>query len=242
MRIAICDDDKDELSHISSMIGTYKQERCAPVICKAFQSATELLATSKAGEYDLYLLDVMMPGVDGMETAKELRSFDSSAAIVFLTSSPEFAVESYKYKAQDYLLKPANAERLFPILDALLEKQQKPGDGLSVKTKCGIARILFERLSHVEVVTKQVYFHLSDGSVRETTASLAKFEDALLSHPEFVRVHRAYIVNLWQVAELAASEIITLSGKKIPVSRQNYVKVRDAYVEQMFCRKGDAPK
>lgn len=240
MQIAICDDDIDELSRISFMINTYRQEQCAPVICKAFHSATELLATAKSGEYDLYLLDVMMPGVDGMETAKEIRSFDSTAAIVFLTSSPEFALESYKYKAQDYLLKPADREQLFSILDILQKKQLKPADGFSIKTKNGIARILFAHLSHVEVMNKWVYFHLSDGSIWETTASLAEFENVLLSRPEFVRVHRSYIVNLWQVLTLTTNEIITLSEKKIPVSRHNYPKVRDAYVEQMFCRKGNS--
>ena len=238
MQIAICDDDKDELTQISSMIDTYRQKRCAPVAYKAFYSATELLATVKSGAFDLYLLDVLMPGVNGMEAAREIRELDSDAAIVFLTSSPEFAVESYRYKAQDYLLKPAKAERLCPILDALLEKQKKPAEGLKVKTKNGIANILFERLSHVEVVNKWVYFHLSDGSVRKATASLSEFESTLLARPEFVRVHRAYIVNLWQVAELTAGGIVTLSGKKLLVSRQNYPKVRDAYVEQRFCGGG----
>lgn len=238
MQIAICDDDKDELTHISSMIETYRQERCAPVVYKTFSSATELLATTKSGAYDLYLLDVMMPGVSGMETAKEIRGFDADAAIVFLTSSPEYAVESYKYKAQNYLLKPAKAEQLYPVLDALLEKQQKPSEGLTVKTKNGISHILFERLSHVEVLNRWVYFHLSDGSVREVYAPLAEFESDLFSRPEFVRVHRSYIVNLWQAAELTAKEIITLSGKKIPVSRQNYAMVRDAYVEQRFSKQG----
>ena len=238
MQIAVCDDDQDELAHISSMIESYRQARRAPVVYKAFPSATELLATVKSGEYDLYLLDVMMPGMSGMEAAKEIRGFDMDAAIVFLTSSPEFAVESYKYRAHDYLLKPAKTERLYPILDALLEKQKKPAESLTVKTKTGIAKILFERLSHIEVVNKRVYFYLSDGSVREATASLSEFESGLLARPEFVRTHRAYIVNLWQVAELTAGEIVTLSGKRLPVSRQNYSKVRDAYVEQRFCGRG----
>ena len=239
MQIAICDDDRDELAHISSIIDAYRKERCAPVVYKAFYSATELLATTKSGAYDLYLLDVLMPGVGGMEAAKEIRGFDMDAAIVFLTSSPEFAVESYKYKAQNYLLKPADTAQLYPVLDALLEKQQKPAEGMTIKTKNGIAHILFARLSHVEVLNKRVYFHLSDGSVRETAAPLVEFEKELLARPEFIRVHRAYIVNLWQVAELTAGEITTLAGKRLPVSRHNYPKVRDAYVEQRFCRGGN---
>ncbi|MDD3347832.1 LytTR family DNA-binding domain-containing protein, partial [Oscillibacter sp.] len=172
--------------------------------------------------------------VSGMEAAREIRGFDQDAELVFLTASPEFAVESYRYRAQDYLLKPAKREQLFPILNTLLAKRKKPQDGLSVRTKTGVAWILYERLAYVEVVNKWVYFHLSDGSVREAVSPLSAFEEDLLSRPEFVRTHRAYVVNLLQVAELDASGLTTLSGKKVPISRQNYAGVREAYIEQLF--------
>lgn len=240
MQIAICDDDSSELARLSSFLDTYRQDRCAPVTYKTFLSPLELLSTTKSGDYALYLLDVMMPGLNGMETAQEIRSFDTETKIVFLTSSPEFAVESYAVKAHDYILKPARAERLFPILDALLTEQQRPYEGLTVKTQSGITRILFSNLAYVEVMNKRVYFYLVDGSVREATAPLAEFESALLSRPEFVRVHRSYIVNLWQVSELNANGLITHAGKNIPVSRLLYGKVRDAYIEQLFGEKGVA--
>lgn len=237
MHIAICDDDRDELLRISSILDTYKQERKTSISYEAFHSATELLSTAKAGKYDLYLLDILMPGVNGMETAQEIRSFDQDTSIVFLTSSPEFAVQSYRYKAQDYLLKPAKPANIFPLLDILIAKTRKPQDCLGVKTKTGMARILFSDLAYVEVVNKRVYFHMSDGGVREAAASLAEFESILLSRPYFVRTHRSYIVNLLQIGELAGSEAITLSGKKVPISRQNFTKVRDAYIEQLFSKK-----
>ncbi|MDD2956864.1 MAG: LytTR family DNA-binding domain-containing protein [Oscillospiraceae bacterium] len=238
MQIAVCDDDPEELVRISSILDDYRQERKASICYRTFHSATELLATAKSGDYDLYLLDVMMPAVSGMEAARELRGFDQDAALVFLTSSPEFAVESYRYKAQDYLLKPAKRERLFPLLDALLAKRQASGECLSVKTKTGATLILYERLAYVEVVNKWVYFHLSDGSVREVASPLSAFEADLLTRPEFVRTHRAYLVNLIQVAELRANELTTLVGDKIPVSRQNYAEVREAYLGQLFARRG----
>ncbi|MEG0397382.1 MAG: LytTR family DNA-binding domain-containing protein [Oscillospiraceae bacterium] len=236
MKIAICDDDDDELIFISSIIDAYKQEQKVPLRCDTFHSATELLAMAKIGEYDLYILDVMMPCVSGMETAKEIRSFDQDTCIIFLTSSPEFAVESYQYKAQDYLLKPAKAAQLYPLLDTLLAKTRKPQESLGVKTKTGMARILFDNIVFLEVMGKHLYFHLTDGSVREAIAPLAKFEDILLARAEFVRAHRSYIVNLLQVAELTTNEVITFIGEKVPVSRQNYTNVRDAYVAQLFVK------
>ncbi len=234
MRIAICDDDKEELARISSFLDKYQREHNASLTYKAFHSGVELLSTVRSGDFALYLLDVIMPAVNGVEVAKEIRSFDTEAKIVFLTSSPEFAVASYTVKAMDYILKPVEEGRLFGVLNELMTDSQKPQEGLTVKAKSGITRILFSRLVYVEVVNKQVYFHLSDNSVREITARLSEFEQTLLARPEFMRVHRSYIVNLFQINELTANGLTTHQGNSIPVSRALYKEVRDAYVKQLF--------
>ena len=76
-----------------------------------------------------------MPSMSGMDAAKEIRSFDSDAKIVFLTSSPEFAVESYLVKAKDYILKPVDENRLFALLDELYAEIQSIPEGIMVKTR-----------------------------------------------------------------------------------------------------------
>ena len=238
MKIAVCDDDSQELERISSFIDTYQRESKGPLTYKAFQSATELISSMGSGDYDILLLDIMMPGINGMQAAHEIRSFDAGVKIVFLTSSPEFAVESYTVKAYDYILKPVPKDKLFSILDAVIAEEQKPLEGLNVKTQLGMARILFSRLAFVEIMNKKLYFHLADGGVQEVTASLAAFEEELLARAEFVKVHRSYIVNLWQVGELGSKELITLAGKTVPISRLLYGKVREAYMKHLFLEKG----
>ena len=237
MKIAVCDDDAAELGQMISLLEAYRRERRACVTYASFHSAAELLSAAKNGGYDLYLLDVMMPGISGMEAARDIRGMDQQTNIVFLTSSPEFAVESYRYRAHHYLLKPVGAQQLFEILDTLRANMRRPSPGILVKTRGGLARICFDRISHVEVVNKWVYFHLTDGAVKAVTAPLVEFEKILLARPEFARVHRSYIVNLWQVSELTANEIVTLQGERVPVSRQNYARVRAAFVEQAFARR-----
>lgn len=113
----------------------------------------------------------------------------------------------------------------------------KPEDCVGIKNKNGITRILFSDLAYVEVVNKSVFFHLSDGNVREVNSPLSEYENVLLSRPEFVRTHRAFIVNLAQIGELTSCEAITISGKKVPVSRQNNAQVRNAYMEQLFAKR-----
>ncbi len=237
MKIAICDDDLQELDRISSFIDTYKRERKVPLAYKTFQSATELISHVSSGDYSILLLDILMPGINGMQAAHEIRAFDAGIKIVFLTSSPEFAVESYAVKAYDYILKPASKDKVFSMLDAVIAEEQIPMEGLTVKTQSGMARILFSRLAFVEIMSKKLYFHLADG-VLEVASSMAAFEEELLARSEFIKVHRSYIVNLWQVRELGPKELITNTGKTVPVSRLLYKKVREAYMKHLFLEKG----
>ena len=120
MYIAVCDDQADELEVLTSLLHVWQEEHKTPLRYKAFRNAAELLDAAEKERFTLYLLDVMMPGTNGLAAAREIRCFDDFADIVFLTSSPNFAYESYGVRALDYLLKPIRSEMLFPILNRLI--------------------------------------------------------------------------------------------------------------------------
>ena len=234
MLIAICDDDSLELARISTALEVYRQQRNLLLTYKTYSSATELVSGNQVLKYDLLFLDILMPGLSGIEAAKELRSLGNKTKIIFLTSSPEFALESYSVNARDYILKPVSTERLFSALDAILAEEQLSSDALKLKTGTGMLRILFSKIIYVEVMSKHLWFHLADGSVREVNAPLSAYEDILLARPEFIKVHRSYLVNLWHMEELTKSGFITDLGKHIPISRLAYSDVRKAYMEHLF--------
>ena len=121
-----------------------------------------------------------MPGMTGMDAAREIRSFDAAADIIFLTTSPGFAYESYGVRAAEYLLKPINAKLLYPVLDKLYLRDQKPQDGLTVKSNGMLVRLPFSQLSYVEVNGKHLFFNMADGTVHEVAASMREYEGALL--------------------------------------------------------------
>ena len=238
MRIAVCDDDIKELNRLSKLLNDYREKTKACFTFLTYSDGIALLEDVRTGVFDFMLLDVMMPLVNGMEIAHEVRAFNGNIKIAFLTSSPEFAVESYSVEAFAYLLKPATADNLFPVLDRLFRLAQKPEDGLSVKFHNGVANIPFFKLAYVEVMNRMLCFHLTDGSVRELIASLSDYEGLLLKRPEFIRVHRAFIVNLWQVQELRSADILTYTGSVVPVSRRLHAQVRKTYMDQLFAEKG----
>lgn len=236
MYIAVCEDQANELEQIMAMLHSWQQQRHASARCKAFRSAGELLDAAKKEPFTLYLLDIMMPGISGMSAAREIRSMDQVAEIIFLTSTPGFAYESYGVKALEYLLKPITAKLLFPILDRLWMQEQRPDEGLTLKVGTTRIRIPFSQLAYVEVNSKHLYFHLADGQVRETAGSLREYEALLLSRPEFMHTHRSYIVNMLQVEELSPTALRTFSGRELPVSRLLYPQLQKDYMQLLFAR------
>lgn len=180
MYIAVCDDQIEELEKLTALLQAWQSDRRSDVRFQTFRSGGQLLDAARAERFTLYLLDVLMPGMTGMDAAREIRSFDAAADIIFLTTSPGFAYESYGVRAAEYLLKPINAKLLYPVLDKLYLRDQKPQDGLTVKSNGMLVRLPFSHLSYVEVNGKHLFFNMADGTVHEVAASMREYEGALL--------------------------------------------------------------
>ena len=240
MYIAVCDDQIEELEKLTALLQAWQSDRRSDVRFQTFRSGGQLLDAARAERFTLYLLDVLMPGMTGMDAAREIRSFDAAADIIFLTTSPGFAYESYGVRAAEYLLKPINAKLLYPVLDKLYLRDQKPQDGLTVKSNGMLVRLPFSQLSYVEVNGKHLYFNLTDGQVREVVGSLKDYEPLLLARPEFMRIHRSYIVNMLQIDELSPAGVHTFSGTSLPVSRLLYAQLQKDYMKLLFAEREDA--
>ena len=237
MYIAVCDDQLEELTALTDLLDAWQDQRRIPLRYKTFRSAGALLDAAERERFTLYLLDVMMPGIDGMAAAREIRCFDAAADIVFLTSSPGFAYESYGVRALEYLLKPISAKLLFPVLDRLSLREQRPQDGLTLKVGATLIRVPFSQLAYVEVSGKHLFFNMTDGQVREVTGSLKDYEPLLLARPEFMRIHRSYIVNMLQIDELSPAGVHTFSGMSLPVSRLLYPQLQKDYMQLLFAER-----
>lgn len=234
MRIAVCDDDPQILLEVLSRLASYQVQRQTELFCQSFGNAIDLLMSMDSENYDLLFLDVLMPGLSGIQAAREIRQKNENIKIVFLTSSPEYAVESYSVQATNYLLKPATEERLFPILDQIADLLRKPEEALVIRTQGSVLRLPYKKIEYIEVMSKILYFHLTDGSTKEVRGSLSEYEPALLARPGFCKIHRSYLVNLRWVTEVCQKELLTASGRQVPIARSVYQQVRTTYTEFLF--------
>lgn len=236
IRIAFCDDDPSALDTLSQHLETYRLQRDLQIEYTAFQSPLELLFEYERGvRFDVLFLDILMPGENGIDTAAEIRGYDNNVKIIFLTSSSDYAVQSYNVSAHFYQVKPIGAESFFCLLDSVL-KELDDAQGKSVILRCknGITRLDLRRLEYCEVIHRTLFIHLSNGEVLESIGTLEELSRNLEPYGCFLRSHRSYMVNLEHVYSLSYRAITMTSRTQIPVPRGKYNEIKNAFLEYAF--------
>lgn len=234
MRIAVCDDDVRELEEVCSLIEQIGP-RFGRVRLRRYNNAVDLLHDMEVNrDVDVVIFDIMMPGLNGIDAARELRERNQAVNIIFLTSTPEFAVESYEVQATNYLLKPVEPAKLASTLERISQKLDQPRDVLTLEKPQRLVTLPFDHIEYVEIVGKTLHFMLRDGDEESIKAPLRDYEEKLLAHPGFFKTHRSYIVNLANMREYSADAFSSLSGRRIPVSRSLRKEAKEAYVRFLF--------
>lgn len=231
MKIAVCDDNKEELSSILTLLEQYEKTSGHSLFVRAFTSSTELASLVENERYDLYLFDILMPVLSGMELAKEIRSFDRAADIIFLTSSPEFAVESYTVKASNYLVKPIPKDAFFQALDDIFATKKKDeGRSLVVKSSIGVHKILLADLVYVEALNRKVIYYLRNGEELSCADRFASVCDGLAGCPEFLLAHRSFLVNMNYIRTIGNADLVLQGGKTIPLAQRRVTEIKKHYL------------
>ena len=233
LHIAVCDDNIDELSNMVQLIDHYRTSKHLNCEHAVFSNGFELVSVLEKGKrFDIYCLDIIMPGFTGIEVAKAIRIFDKTAPILFFTSSPEFALESYSVKAINYVLKPISKEKLFFTFDELLEQieLEKVEDAVIIKGNEGIQKILISNLIFVEVIGRNVLYHLRSGKVIECTEAFSSVCDNLMKYGCFIKPHRSYLVNMQYVDTIENHQITLQTLSSVPVAQGKAKEMKQQYL------------
>lgn len=234
MKIAVCDDERQFIDAVCSLLEQWAQSRNIGLTLYRFTDGDSLIAAHRNERMDLIILDVIMPLLSGIDTAKEIRHNDEAVPIIFLTSSREFAIDSYEVKAFYYLLKPIVREKFFPIMDDFLKTLSLQKNTFTAHTSTGFYKIPVDDVEYLEAQNKQVLVHMTDGETIEIREQFSTCENVFLPDNGFFRCHRSYIVNLNHVEQFTKTEIRTSQNATIPISRNSYMAFKDAYFKFMF--------
>lgn len=236
IKVAFCDDDLSVLNEISGLLSQYRIVHKREIEYTAFRSPFELLTEIEKGvRWDILFLDILMPGENGISVAKEIRRYDSAVKIIFLTSSSEFAVESYTVSAYFYQIKPLSEEEFFRLMDSVIFECEKAQQcSLVLRCKSGITRINLDKLEYCEVTGRTLVFHLEDGKVLESTGSLDELCDKLGQYECFLRPHRSFLVNMEYIQNISYKAITLDSLTEVPIPHGKCSEIKRRYLEYAF--------
>lgn len=237
LQIAVCDDNIDDLSNMAQLVNQYRLSKHLNCEYAVFTNGFDLISTLEKGKrFDIYLLDVIMPGFTGIEVAKEIRTFDKTVPILFFTSSSEFALESYSVKAINYVLKPISKEKLFITLDEILERinADKDDDAIIVKSNEGIQKILISNLVFLEVIGRNVLYHMLSGKVIECKDSFSSICDSLMKYKCFIKTHRSYLLNMQYVDTIEHNKVILQTRASVPIAQGKAREIKQVYLTYLI--------
>ncbi len=236
LRLCICDDRKEEITSIQAMIDRFAERYPEhPVQASYFDSPYDLLeALEKSGGYDLYLLDIIMPHMSGIELAEKIRQRGERAKLLFLTVSREYGIEAIGVKASGYLIKPIQEQAFFDAIFSCMEELAPENNpSIVVKTRLGLTRVQISELMLIESFDHIRELTLRGGDRLKTTTKLSELDELLRDASCFISPHRAYLINMEYVRGINNNRILMTDGKQIPVSKKLYGDIKAAYLEYM---------
>lgn len=237
LRIAVCDDDVRELEETHNMITEYiKLHDEMDITVRKFQSAYDLLDCTDAGiRFDVYILDILMPHMNGIDVGLEIRKNDENCFIIYLTTSPEFALKSYQVSAYQYLLKPVDKDSLFHELEEIRKREEfESSRRISVKTKEGVHFIPLHRIVFAEYLSHRVVYHLLNDETITGSVSREPFHELiqpLLNDPRFICCHASFVVNMYCIESISQKDFRLTGGQSVPISARCYAHTKKQYLD-----------
>ena len=233
MRIAICDDEREYLDEANRLCLQYAKDKNIEAAIFPFPSPSDLLDQIESGEFfDIYILDIYMPGVSGMNIATELRAAGVQVPIIFLTSSKEHAIEAFVVNATHYLLKPYTKQSFFAALDkAVTNMSLTDRTEIIFKSEGGYRSVLLDEIVYCEAADNYQRIYMKNGNdflVRMTSAELY---DKIGVATGFFRCGRRYILSLGYISKIVSNTAVMKNGKSIAVPRSAVAALRTAFFD-----------
>lgn len=234
LRIAVCDDEEKQLNQAAALVNSYLQSHLhLHGQVETFRSGSELLMRAESGGgFDLYVLDILMPELSGIDTGRRLRALGEGGEIVYLTSSNDFASDSYDVRAFFYLLKPVEEMKLFSVLDGAVKKlNRRRNSAVVVTTTDGPRRILLEHIRYVERVGRCMRYFCTDGTVDSQTIRVSFREAAapLLDDRRFFLCGASFVLNFQYVIGVNGQAALLDNGQTVTLPRTSATEFKKAW-------------
>lgn len=231
MNIAIVDDEKVFLESLHEKIdklgiSDYKVHE--------FQSGESLLSDFKKGKYDIIILDVEMPGINGLKTAEKIRESDKSVILSFLTNYSEFAIQGYEVNAFRYILKTQPDYLYMQQLQSIFDEYRQTHRVYAYSNQNMSFKYKLIDILYFEIYNRQILLHTATENVEYYESLSVIFDE--LKGMNFIKPAKSYIVNLEHIKNINKNFLIMSNGDKILIGRTYKKDVVTQYLNFMSGR------
>lgn len=233
--IAIVEDEEHYKTQLIEFLLMFEKELGEHIEIETYADGDAFVEGYKA-QFQIILMDVQMPLMDGMTAAEEIRKIDSEVVIIFITNMAQYAIKGYEVDAMDYILKPISYFQFSQRLNRAIERMKRREDHfITVKVKSGVKRLRISDVYYVESQGHKLFFATKSGEI-ETSGTMKELEEQLAGYP-FFRGNKGYFINLEHVEGM--NDVFALvKGKELLISRPK----RKAFMEALSNYWGEVMK
>lgn len=228
--IAIVEDEAEFAAQLQDYLKRYEEENAVRFKISVFGDGAEILQDYQP-LYDIILLDIEMPKVNGMKAAEQIRAQDAGVTLMFITNMANYAIRGYEVGALDFVMKPINYYIFSMKMTRVLKRTRKKAQqDILLTLPDGVKKLNVQQLHYVEVQNRMLHYYTDEGefTMRGTMQSV----EQMLSQYGFVKCNHWYIVNLKHVSEVKKSTVV-VAGHELEISRRNrtaFLKALTEYV------------
>ena len=228
MIIAICDDNLSDARDLSVILK--KHQNADNLEFNLFNNSEKLLLDlSHKRQYDLTFLDIDMPGINGIELAKEIKSSYPKIIIIFATAHPQYMLDAFDLEAFHYILKPFDSQKVLAVFKKAYEKYSSLNRYHCIKIKTQTIRLKLDDIYYIEHCQKHVIYHTYDSDY-EVLETLGSVYDELRDFG-FYQIHQGYIVNMDKIDHFKCYSVILTDGRSVAISVRKKAEVIAAYTK-----------
>lgn len=227
MRVAVLDDSREDIERLTGYLRQFEADRHLSIQIDTYNSSFDFLEEFRS-QYDALFLDIEMPGSDGMEVAREVRSKDEAVGIIFVTNMAQYAVQGYEVNAIDFMVKPFQfyvfTEKLERALRFFKKREQRT---LLLTADGNLHRIPASSVIYIEKEKDNLIYHTETGIYQER-GSIRQCREKLKGLP-FSECTSGCLVNLEHVIKVGRDSVTTGSAD-IPLSRRMKKQFTTEYI------------
>lgn len=223
-KVAICDDEPSICAQVKGMLQGHSYYEKMQI--EAFYSGEDLFEAFQQKRIDLVILDIELPGINGIDLAKSLTTLESVPQFIFISGKTAYCLQLFTFQPIDFLPKPINKARLLQAVDQAVRRYEEDHRMFLAQSNKAIIQIPYTDIIYFEAKDKQVEIHTA-GDVYSSYGALSRIVPTLPLH--FLMTHQSYIVNLEYVRIIRAEKLFLQDGTVLPIGRTYHKQVKDFF-------------